>query len=148
MPAPTEAERQLSAKLHVLYGVSVEPAEEDGPPLHPYARARVYDLRRYNDQNFWGPFLDDGSQDVDWEKVQAIMIVLDYNIRNFCKRTNGRFRPFWDAPFAGAMEGSYTSFSAPPGLVKEPALPLAAQDPYDVTGTWMRVGAILPLQLT
>src|SRR5277367_1214115 len=38
-PATTETERQLSAKLHVLYGpLSIEPCAPDAQPIHPYAR--------------------------------------------------------------------------------------------------------------
>jgi hypothetical protein len=54
--------------------------------LHPYARSRVYDLRRYTAANMWGPFTDDGSARVDWEKVQAIMIDLAYNHRMYTAR--------------------------------------------------------------
>jgi hypothetical protein len=34
----------------------------------------VYDLRRYNESNMWGPFLDDGRASVDWERIEAIMV--------------------------------------------------------------------------
>jgi hypothetical protein len=44
-------------------------------PAHTVARSRVYDLREYTDHTLWGPFMNDGSQDVDWEKVEAIMMV-------------------------------------------------------------------------
>ncbi|KIV81439.1 hypothetical protein PV11_03628 [Exophiala sideris] len=54
--------------------------------VHPYARARVYDLRRYTQANMWGPFMDDGSARVDWEKVQAIMIDIAYNHRMYTER--------------------------------------------------------------
>jgi len=46
----------------------------------------VYDLRRYTAANMWGPFTDDGSARVDWEKVQAIMIDLAYNHRMYTAR--------------------------------------------------------------
>lgn len=100
-PAATEALRQLSAKLHVYYGLEVEPASDtlcesaqqynENHPLlvrqvHPYARSRVYDLRRYRTSNLWGPFRDDGSLRVDWEKVQSIMIDLCYNLRMYTER--------------------------------------------------------------
>lgn len=104
--------------------------------IHPYARARVYDLRRYTDDNFWGPFLDDGSQGVDWEKVESIMVVLGYNLRVFSRRMAGRVDSIWDEPWAGTAPDSFVS---PPSLNVEPALPLDAQDPYGVTGTWRRV---------
>ncbi len=110
--ALTEALRQLSAQLHVLGGMSLDAAstaaEETCPHmsaasgmttrsaaardelplrhLHPYARSRVYDLRRYTAANMWGPFMDDGSARVDWEKVQAIMIDLAYNHRMYTAR--------------------------------------------------------------
>jgi len=122
--------------LHVLYGVSVEPPKRFVRPVHPFARARVYDLRRYTASNLWGPFLDDGSEGVDWEKVEAIMVVLGYNLRVFCERMSGRVGPFWDEAWVGTTEGSFVS---PPRISEEPALPLEAQDPYGVTGTWMRV---------
>lgn len=43
-PAPTEEQRQLSSKLHVFYGCPKEPNKRRVQPLHPYARAKVYDL--------------------------------------------------------------------------------------------------------
>ena len=100
-PACTEALRQLSAKLHVYYGLEVEPSTEalcdsvrqytDKNPLmvrqvHPYARSRVYDLRRYRNSNLWGPFMDDGSLRVDWERIQCIMTDLCYNLRMYTER--------------------------------------------------------------
>lgn len=84
--AATEEARQMSAKLHVYFGTTLDNNSygrtRSGSSLaHPYARARVYDLRNYNDDNAWGPYMDDGSFDVDWEKVEAIMIVLGYNLQ-------------------------------------------------------------------
>ena len=79
--------RQLSAKLHVLHGAPIEAASHisllprSAKLVHPYARSLVYDLRRYTPKSLWGPFQDDGSLRVDWEKVEAIMIVLDHNHR-------------------------------------------------------------------
>jgi len=104
----TENLRQLSAQLHVLCGMDLESAwpspdemacphilEEQGVnpnlfPLrfvHPYARSRVYDLRRYTESNLWGPFMNDGSERIDWEKVQAIMIVIAFNLRIYTERS-------------------------------------------------------------
>lgn len=144
-PAATKEERQLSAKLHVLHGMPHNPTERWGSStMFPYARSRVYDLRRYTDHTLWGPFMDDGSQRVDWERVEAIMIVLTCNLRLFSERTNGLFRPMWTEPFAGVAPNSFTSPPSPlPPLVKEPAAPLDAQDPYGITGTWMRVVCFL-----
>lgn len=88
----------------------------------------------------WGPFLDDGSGGADWEKVEAILVVLGYNLRVFCERMSGRVGPFWDVAWAGTAEGSFIS---PPRLSDELPLALEAQDPYGVTGTWMRIVCFL-----
>lgn len=134
----TKVEHRLSAKLHSLYGVPVEYLKRTRcKPAYPYAASKVYDLRQYTDQTFWGPFLDDGSQDVDWEKVEAIMVVLGHNLQSFSDRTNGIFEPVWTDPFLGATPNSYLARASPlsKGLSGSPGL----DDPYDVTGTWMRV---------
>ena len=150
-------DRQLSAKLHCLYGVSVETVRkacESSPPryslrhdtaeIHPYARARVYDLRQHTeDGTLWGPFLDDGFQNVDWEKLEAIMIILDYNLRRstdvHCQYEG--VVDLQDKPWMGASPNSF--ISPPQSVPIEPAIPLEAQDPYNVTGTWTRVVCFL-----
>lgn len=139
-PSGTKAEQQLSAKLHCLYGVPIlYPRRTICKPVYPYATSKVYDLRQYTEKTFWGPFLDDGSQDVDWEKVEAIMVVLGHNLQIFPDRTNGAFKPIWTDPFSGATPGSYKSpsLSVPEG----PPLSLDFIDPYNITGTWMRVSS-------
>lgn len=150
--------RQLSAKLHVLYGIPIQYApnfsgnfprydfrsELKARSTHLYARSLVYDLRRFTEGTLFGPFLDDqGSQDADWEKLEAIMIVMSYNINKYVEtyHPDEAVVPRWNKPFAGATPHSFVSpaFAMP----KEPRLPLAAQDPYNVTGTWMRVVCFL-----
>ncbi|KAF9638590.1 F-box domain cyclin-like protein [Lasiodiplodia theobromae] len=108
-PFDDECDRQMSAKLHVLNGVPMEPSKRGANPVHSYARSRVYDLRRYTDDTLWGPFMDDGSQRVDWEKLESILIVLSHNINRFCERTYGRFRPIWNVPFTGVSTNSFRS---------------------------------------
>ena len=147
-PAETDEDRQLSAKLHVLYGLSVESLEPDAAVIHPYARSRVYDLRRYTEHNLWGPFRNDGSQEVDWEKVQCIMIVLGFNLRAFSERAHGQFEPFKDRPFAGTAPNSFTPLPSNISHIHnmgkpEAPLPIAAEDPYGVTGTWRRIVCFL-----
>jgi len=147
-PASTPADRQLSARLHVLYGMSVEPSKltlelKTARPVHPFARSRVYDLRRYTDYNFWGPFLDDGSGGIDWEKLQAIMVVLGYNLHLLHERTDGEFSLVWDKPFAGLASDSLISRTLDFPMPKQPKLDLDLEDPYGVTGTWMRVVCFL-----
>ncbi|RMY57023.1 hypothetical protein D0865_03337 [Hortaea werneckii] len=180
--APTADLQQLSAKLHCLFGVPVDPIPPRSsfslqrPNLslspsaktrmqtrrlatHTYARAKVYDLRQYTNGTLWGPFVDDGSQRVDWEKVEAIMIVLGFNLNKFSDRSDGRWPKVWDRPFIGATPHSYRCVEPPkPAIPKEDsaepeneeiskirelALSLSAQDPYGVTGTWMRVVCFL-----
>lgn len=176
IPAATEELCQTSAKLHCLYGVPVDEVPAPTPFFewqphvqfsspsrtrsgskprltHTYARSKVYDLRQYTDATLWGPFRDDGSQRVDWEKVEAIMIVLGFNLRKFTERSGGRFPLIWDEPFIGATPRSYISLPPAPApdkeldeellRIRELALGLDAQDPYGVTGTWMRVVCFL-----
>lgn len=125
---------------------------------HTFARSKVYDLREYSEGSLWGPFLADGSQRVDWEKVEAIMIVLGFNLRKFADRSAGRFPRIWEDPFVGATAGSY---HAPPRIestpeedgaeemepelkrVRDLALDLDSRDPYGVSGSWMRVVCFL-----
>lgn len=129
---------------------------------HTFARSKVYDLREYSEGTLWGPFHRDGQQRVDWEKVEAIMIVLGFNLRKFSDRSGGRFPRVWDEPFVGATPGSYLS---PPRIerspseveaddeaeeiepelkrVRELALDLDSRDPYGISGSWMRVVCFL-----
>ena len=154
-PTISKSRRQLSAKLHCLYGVSIDTVRRNKPAssryglrsdtiaIHPYARSLVYDLRQHTEATIWGPFLDDGTLDVDWEKLEAIMIILDYNMKRSTEERAflGDTMPVQDKPFTGVTPNSFVSPS--PSLPMEPALPLEAQDPYNVTGTWMRVVCFL-----
>ena len=149
--------RQLSAKLHVLYGIPIQYARDfsgncprydlrselKARSTHLYARSLVYDLRRFTEGTLFGPFLDDHSQDADWEKLEAIMIVLSYNINKYVETydPDETVVPRWNKPFAGATPRSFVS--PPFEIPKEPKLPLAARDPYNITGTWMRVVCFL-----
>ncbi|EGP84676.1 uncharacterized protein MYCGRDRAFT_75577 [Zymoseptoria tritici IPO323] len=147
-PAETEEMRQASAKLHCYYGVPIDSTRSAvlKPRLtHPFARSKVYDLREYTLQTLWGPFRADGSGRVDWEKVEAIMIVLGYNLNKFAGRSEGRFQVAWNQPFDGATAGSFRSPPKEPELkrVRELALGLDAQDPFGVSGSWMRVVCFL-----
>jgi hypothetical protein len=144
-PTGTKAEHQMSAKLHCLYGVPVLYRKRtEYRPVYPYATSKVYDLRQYTDKTFWGPFLDDGSQGVDWEKVEAIMVVLGHNLRTFSERSNGVFEPTWTKPFSGATPDSYRATFLP--RIGAPLASLDFEDPYNVTGTWIRVSlsSLLP----
>jgi hypothetical protein len=176
VPAATPELRQASAKLHCLYGVPIDNVpsrysftlqrpnglspsmctrlQSRSHSTHTFARSKVYDLREYTDGTLWGPFMADGSQRVDWEKVEAVMIVLGHNLNKFHRQSQGRWPKVWDQPFVGATPYSYLSRSLTPALPKDDAdekllqdreatLALDAQDPYGVSGTWIRVVCFL-----
>lgn len=87
------------------------------------------------------------------------MIVLGFNLNKFSERSDGRWPRVWDRPFFGATPDSYQNHEPPkPAPIKEAemggeaeeiskirelALSLDAQDPYGVSGTWMRVVCFL-----
>jgi hypothetical protein len=156
-PAPTENGRQLSAKLHASYGTQKEAlGRTRSRAAHPFARSKVYDLRRYTDENLWGPFQDDGSHRTDWEKVEAIMIVLGFNLQLFSERCSSSLPLVWDQPFEGIAPNSYVPVNMDGGwgemelddgveemLVNQPEPPLDALDPYGVSGIWRRVSACI-----
>ena len=126
-------EYQQSAKLHCLYGKPIlSVGRLRSKRTYGYACSKVYDLRQYTTRTRWGPFRDDGTDRVDWEKVEAILVVLAHNLHS--KRLVSQdFAEVWDNPFAGSWPKSYM------GSPKIDPLPLELQDPYGVTGTWYRV---------
>ncbi|KAK6523071.1 hypothetical protein TWF281_002494 [Arthrobotrys megalospora] len=139
--ADTEFERQLSAKLHCYYGIPMDPRSRKSKPTHPWARSRVYDLRNYDTNTMWGPFRADGSGRVDWEKMEAIMIVLGFNMKVLVEEADVPFGTIWAVKFRGAVphSGPHEKYT----LVDEIEPPLEARDPYGVTGTWLRVVCFL-----
>ncbi|KAL8957905.1 MAG: hypothetical protein Q9183_005943, partial [Haloplaca sp. 2 TL-2023] len=155
----TQNTGRLSAKLHCLYGRPIQHLPRSstsshrhdlrtnrGVSLHPYARSIVYDLRQHTEYSLWGPFDDSGSHNVDWEKIEALMIILSYNIRLFADRyglDKSALIPSWDEPFAGATPYSLRPLPQDPGVERSPSLPLSLQDPYNIGGTWMRVVCFL-----
>jgi hypothetical protein len=144
--AEEDDDRQLSAKLHCLYGVPMGPVGRRSLATHPYARSRVYDLRNYTDNTKWGPFRNDGSMRVDWEMMESVMIILGYNSGVCCQRFIHRFKPIWSTPFGGIARCPLSD-AYPPSLPLEPDIPLDLKDPYGVSGIWFRVSES-PLLLT
>lgn len=153
LPAPEqealEARRNLSAKLHCLFGVPIEAVGiTRSKKTYPFACAKVYDIRNYTAHTRWGPFLKDGSGLVDWEMMEAIMLVIGHNVRSFGRVRNNEFcKKLWSRPWEGAVPYSYVDKAITHGS----ALPftdeqnnLIARDPYGVTGTWMRVRKFPP----
>lgn len=143
-PAPDEESRQLSAKLHCLFGIpSSSSLGRRVLGTYPYARSRVYDLRNYTDATKWGPYRDEGSMRVDWEMVESLMIILGYNSGLCCRRFVPRFEPPWNE----VLEGVVPEMRAvrveeyPARLVYEPEVPLRLRDPFGVEGVWARVSS-------
>ncbi|KAL8786641.1 MAG: hypothetical protein Q9213_002670 [Squamulea squamosa] len=152
---------RLSAKLHCLYGVPIQclripepsPASDQGGScfnaeviMHPFARSRVYDLRQHSEGTLWGPFVNDGSQSADWEKIEAIMIILYYNVHVFTDKYGtlcSNLVPPWDRPFVGVTPNSLKLHPSQSSIERPPSLPVDLQDPYNVSGTWMRVVCFL-----
>jgi hypothetical protein len=105
---------------------------------YPYACSRVYDMRQHTQLTKWGPFRNDTTDRVDWEKVEAISIVLGKNIRGLWGSA-GLFDDIWDTPFFGSFPGSFVP-------VKEPEMgDLDREDPYGIAGSWYRVSQELVL---
>lgn len=132
-PALDKKQQQESAKLHCLYGKPIlETGRLRSARTYPYACSKVYDIRQYTNRTRWGPFMDEaGDLKVDWEKVEAILIVLGSNI--YTKKLTRLFNDVWDSPFSGSWKGSF--ISSP--ITDQSSLD--AMDPYGVTGTWYRV---------
>ncbi|EPE26597.1 F-box [Glarea lozoyensis ATCC 20868] len=137
----SEDERQASAKLHCYYGVPVTLSPKLYRRPYHYALSVVYDMRNYTDLSLWGPFKPDGEATVDWEKVEAIMIILGHNLKCFDDQTGRRLKPLWTTPWAGSQPDSFRSVC----LVdtKSPTPPVNESDPYNITGSWMRIVTFL-----
>ena len=124
--APSDRERQLLAQLRVFMGMSKE--DIDSPQAiatRTAARCFVYDLRNYQRETLWGPYLPDGQ--VNWQHVEAMRNVLSMNMKD--------------------LEGSDWFPPARPPVGVEATRPYSAPDvinrhPLDwagVTGQWRRV---------
>jgi hypothetical protein len=129
----TREEYQQSAKLHCLCGVPIQRAGRTrATRTYPYACSKVYDLREYTALTRWGPFRDDDTGRVDWEKVEAINIVINKNVSTLWP-ASPMFSDLWETPFWGSFPHSFVA-TKPPELSD-----LDAQDPYGITGSWYRV---------
>jgi hypothetical protein len=132
------ADRQASAKLHCYFGVPIHsPSRTKFKSSYPYAVSMVYDLRNYTEETMWGPFLPDGKATVDWEKMEAAMIVLGHNLRESNTSTDGIFKAVWTTPWLGASPDSFNPLSLMD--LPEPVPPPKPEDPYNIEGTWIRV---------
>ncbi|KOS18203.1 hypothetical protein ESCO_003216 [Escovopsis weberi] len=129
-------QRQMSARLHCLYGPPIlRVGRSRAMTTYPYACSQVYDLRGYTGLASWGPFMGDNSGNVDWEKVEAALIVLSHNMLE--RRLTRPFGHIWHSPFNGSWPDSFVS--PKPADMSE----LDARDPFGVTGLWHRVVCFL-----
>jgi hypothetical protein len=169
VPKPRRASEagtyQMSAKLHCLYGWglgfddgvapgatdaearkrAVRRARQGGGP-YSLACSKVYDMREYNLRSKWGPFMEgvDGELLVDWEKVEAILLVLGTNIRSKGLERFPIFWHLWGRPFAGVWGGSYVPWSRDKEQSKEKERrELDLKDPYGINGSWLRIVSFL-----
>jgi len=72
--------------------------------------------------------MENGQATVDWERIEAVMIILDHNLKLHAE-ARGSFRGLWNTPFRGCNTESFLSLTPK----------LEDGDPYNVTGTWNRV---------
>lgn len=70
-------ERQMRARLHCSLGlIKADLCAE----RHVESRSFVYAMRNYREQNYYGPFMMDGSGKVNWEHMLAIHHVMSMHI--------------------------------------------------------------------
>lgn len=105
---------------------------------YPYACSKVYDLRQYTTRTRWGPFRDDDTGRVDWEKLEAVMIVLCKNI-TFRWPGADVFNDIFHNPFFGSFPHSFRYQSGEENVPDFGDAELNERDPYGVTGYWYRV---------
>lgn len=82
---PRHPRTNAEARLHVLAGVTVR--EERDRKAMGRARRVVYDLSRTNERTEWSPCKDDGSGEIDWIRLEAVMTV---GVRSFQNAIRGR----------------------------------------------------------
>ncbi|KAI1203964.1 hypothetical protein F5X97DRAFT_282586 [Nemania serpens] len=145
---PPKPEHQKSAHLHCLYGVPRLLAYSSALPrdrqnlMHPFACSKVYDLRQYTEKTKWGPFMNDGTMRVDWERVEAVMIVMGANMKYLTDSSMRMCKNFCCVPFAGTWPHSWKPPHSPsPPRDIEGVEQL--EDPYGINGFWMRVVCFL-----
>ncbi|PBP23681.1 F-box [Diplocarpon rosae] len=146
-PSPSSDIRQASAKLHVLYGKALlEPASPKYHLPYPYAVSMVYDLRNFTEETLWGPYLADGQASVDWEKLEAAMLVLAHNIQQFNQRVgeeiaNSVTTSAWEGANPKSFKNMHlVGWEEADGEEERDSLP---EDPFGIEGTWMRVVCFL-----
>ena len=111
----------------------------------------MYDIRQYDESNLWGPFQDDGSGKVDWEKMEVLQCVSASFWQLYLKENPALAKTLAKYPdcrfpshrvihaFEGATPNTFI-----PRIPRSITSSLEEQDPYNVTGTWLRVIYYIP----
>ncbi|KAF8588431.1 hypothetical protein K439DRAFT_1537923 [Ramaria rubella] len=74
---------ELLAQLHVYYGLTREEKQMPGAQvMRTASRCFVYDLRKYNEDNQWGPFLENQGGRVSWVHIDHIINVISMNLED------------------------------------------------------------------
>ncbi|CZR51789.1 uncharacterized protein PAC_01666 [Phialocephala subalpina] len=156
------SDRQASAKLHCYYGVPIfPPRTRRWDNTYPYAVSMVYDLRNYTEESKWGPYRQDGMCTVDWEKMEAVMIVLGHNMHTYSRQSHMRGPKIWKDSFGGIAPNSFFDKGKIEGRdgdkkgkgkgkrregeddIRRSLLLPGMEDPYNITGTWTRIVCFL-----
>ena len=141
--------RQASAKLSCFHGLPRMRASGDydgldSSKLRSRARAITYNMRNYQTANHWGPFKSNLANDVDWEKLEAILYQVVLGVLTSACSEQSEVKVMmnlWCTPFAGVTPNGFTS--PPPPINSEVPSPNAGVDPYGIEGTWDRVVCFL-----
>ena len=84
---------ELHAQLHAYYGLT---PQEKRPPgskaMRTISRGFVYDLRKYTEENDWGPFLKDQREKVSWAHIDHIINVVSMSLEDIVELWE-RMRP-------------------------------------------------------
>lgn len=133
---PCREDHQQSATLHCMYGLPMRIRTGPLSPRNIYslAAAKVYDLREYTVASSFGPFLNDDSLRVDWEKVEACLLVLAHSMKRVYPESYRSPANVWDIPFYTPWPNKCVPLAAKAELTD-----LEQQDPYGVSGTWLMV---------
>ena len=88
------------------------------------ARAFVYDMRNYDRENYWGPFLSDRTGRVNWQHIEEIITVIYSNLMDL--------GGLWPDTRPPARLDAIRAYSAPRSHTRDP------RDWAGVEGTWRR----------
>lgn len=125
------------AQLNCLYGnvnMSSASVNYSISTAHAWAECKAYNLTECTVNGNWGPFRDHEGGEVDWNRVEAAMMVLANNAGGGKWDKSGCMTS--GLPFSGSYPYSFSC----PILRRDPCIDVDT-DPYGITGTWTRVSS-------